>query len=86
MPPARILLTKFGVLLVIVVGSRRRETSAPEVEKYGGCGGGETNDGDDDKGRDGVVNATGVATTIGVLCKTLREDNGEILVDFDFFL
>ena len=61
MPTAR-LLTKFGVLLVIVVGSRRREVSAPEVEKYGGCGGGEMNDSDDDKGRDGV-NATGVATT-----------------------
>ena len=71
MPPAR-LLSKFGVL-VIVVGNRRREVvSAPEVEKYGsGGGGGETNDGESDRrGRDGVT--AGVAATIAVLlCKTL---------------
>jgi len=69
MPPAR-LLTKFGVL---VGNGRRREVSAPE---YGSGGGGETNDSDDDRGRDGDI--PGVAATIAVLlCKTvLRGDDG----------
>ena len=63
--PAWWLITKFGVL----VGSRRREVSAPEVEKYGSGGGGERNDdGNEDRGRDGVI---GVATTTAVSSKTL---------------
>ena len=75
------LLTKFG--------RRRRgkESATPVVDKYVGGGEGETNDGDNDKRRDGII--VGVATTTAVFSKTLplRGDDGQELLGFvDFFL